>query len=457
MDSLQNIHFIAIGGAAMHNLAIVLAQKGCNVTGSDDEIYEPSRTKLDNVGILPTQMGWFPDKIHTDIDAIILGMHARADNPELIKAQALGLKIYSYPEYIYSQSVHKQRIVIAGSHGKTTTTAMILHVLKHQNRNFDYMVGAKIEGFDTMTKLSDDAPVIVIEGDEYLSSPIDRRPKFYHYHHHIALITGIAWDHINVYPTFEGYVQQFENLADASPKSGYLTYDQSDELLNAVAQKPRADLLTVGYEAHPHLLKNGKTFLLTPENEEVEVPFFGLHNMKNLAGAKNILTQIGVTDKAFYEAIMSFRGAANRLEIVAQGHNSVVYRDFAHAPSKVEATQAAVKAQFPDRKLIACLELHTFSSLNKNFLGQYKNKLNSPDIAIVYYSPKTIAHKKLEAIAPHEIIEAFNNPNLKVFTEREELTAFLKSQSWGKTNLLLMSSGTFDKMDLRELSTLIEN
>jgi UDP-N-acetylmuramate: L-alanyl-gamma-D-glutamyl-meso-diaminopimelate ligase len=452
MNPVQQVHFIAVGGAAMHNLAIVLHNKGYLVTGSDDEIYEPSRTRLANLGILPETYGWFPEKIHSGLDAIILGMHARVDNPELLKAQALGLKIYSYPEYIYSQSINKQRIVIAGSHGKTSTTSMILHVLKYHNRNFDYMVGAKIEGFETMAKLSDDAPVIIIEGDEYLSSPIDRRPKFYHYHHHIALITGIAWDHINVYPTFEGYVQQFENLASATPKSGYLTYDKTDELLNNIGQKVRSDIHTEAYEAHPHEITDGKTCLITKDGERIAVSVFGEHNMKNLAGAKNILNQIGIVDASFYEAISSFKGAANRLEIVDQSETSVIYRDFAHAPSKVAATQAAVKAQFPTRKLVACLELHTFSSLNKNFLGQYLNALNAPDIAVVYYSPKTIAHKKLSPISEEDVAQAFNNPNLNIFTDNERLKDFLFNQNWQNTNLLLMSSGTFDKLDLSELA-----
>ncbi|MFN8352947.1 MAG: Mur ligase family protein [Spirosomataceae bacterium] len=451
--STTNVHFIAIGGAAMHNLAIVLHQKGFHVTGSDDEIYEPSKTRLANHGLLPEEMGWFPEKIHAGLDAVILGMHARKDNPELLKAQELGLRIFSYPEYIFEQSRNKQRIVIAGSHGKTTTTSMVLHVLNYLGRKFDYLVGARIEGFDNMVKLSDDAPIIVIEGDEYFSSPIDRRPKFLHYQPHIALISGIAWDHINVYPEFENYVHQFELLADAIPKAGFLIYDKTDDLLSVLCRKERPDVQAIGYKAHPHVIREGKTYLITPQNQEVSVEVFGEHNMKNLSGAKAICERIGIEAEPFYEAIQSFKGAANRLEVVRRTDNTVIFRDFAHAPSKLEATTSAVKSQFPTHRLIACVELHTFSSLNKYFLDQYKNTFNQPDVAVVYYSPRTIKHKKLTPIEPADVIEAFNNSNLKVFTDNQELKQFLLSQNWQNTNLLLMSSGTYDGLNIPEMAS----
>lgn len=367
----------------MHNLALDLHQRSYVITGSDDEIYEPSKTRLAEKGILPEEMGWFPEKIHVSLDAVILGMHARKDNPELLKAQELGIKIYSYPEFIYSQSVDKQRIVIAGSHGKTTTTSMILHVLQHHKRKFDYLVGARIEGFDNMVKLSDDAPFIVIEGDEYFSSPIDRRPKFLHYHHHIALMSGIAWDHINVYPEFEEYVRQFELLADASPKAGFLIFDETDDIVSMICKKERPDVQPIAYNIHPHVIRDGKTFLLNERDEEIPVLVFGEHNMKNISGAKAVLELIGIETDDFYEAIQSFKGAANRLELLGQNENTVVYRDFAHAPSKLEATTEAVKEQYPNRHLVACVELHTFSSLNKYFLDQYKNKFDAADIAVV--------------------------------------------------------------------------
>ncbi|MBO9636996.1 MAG: peptidoglycan synthetase [Siphonobacter aquaeclarae] len=447
----QRIHFIAIGGAAMHNLALVLHQKGHAVTGSDDEIYEPSRSRLAQAGLLPAEMGWFPEKITADLDAVILGMHARADNPELKKAQELGIPVYSYPEFVYRQSRNKQRVVVAGSHGKTTTTAIILHVLKHFDRKFDYLVGARVAGFDTMVKLSDDAPVIVIEGDEYFSSPIDRQPKFLHYHPHITLISGIAWDHINVYPEFEEYVRQFELLAEDSPKGGALIYDETDDVVSVICKKERVDVQPIGYGEHPHVIRDGKTYLVKPDGGEVSLQIFGGHNMKNLNGAKAVLEKLGVEDFMFYEAIQSFTGAANRLERVGENSGTVIFRDFAHAPSKLEATSDAVKSQFPDRRLIACVELHTFSSLNKYFLPQYKGTFNTPDVAAVYYSPHTIEHKKLTPISPEDIVSAFGNPDLKVFTDNQSLKQFLLAQDWHNANLLLMSSGTFDGLNVPEL------
>jgi UDP-N-acetylmuramate: L-alanyl-gamma-D-glutamyl-meso-diaminopimelate ligase len=443
---MQKIHFIAIGGAAMHNLAIDLHNRGFQITGSDDEIYEPSRTLLAEKGILPSEMGWFPEKITTDLSCVILGMHARVDNPELAQAQALGIKIYSYPEFIYSQSLHKQRVVIAGSHGKTSITSMILHVLKFHNRKFDYMVGARIEGFDTMAKLSD-TPVIVIEGDEYLSSPIDRQPKFLHYHPHVMLMSGIAWDHINVYPDFKDYVHQFELLADDLPKAGSFIYDETDELVNKIGSLERLGVKRFPYQALPNRIKDGKTFLILPNKQELEIEVFGEHNLKNLNGARLVLAQIGIDDEEFYAAIPSFKGAAKRLELVGKNDDTVIYKDFAHAPSKVEATTKAVKAQFPDRQLVACLELHTFSSLNKDFLGEYANKLNAADVPVVYFSPKTLEHKKLPAITPEDIKVHFNNPNLHVFTDNDSLKEFLLSQTWRNANLLMMSSGTFGGLD----------
>ena len=451
---MQKIHFIAIGGAAMHNLAIDLYNRGFQITGSDDEIYEPSRTLLAEKGILPAEMGWFSEKITTDLSCVILGMHARVDNLELVRAQELGIKIYSYPAFIYSQSLHKQRVVIAGSHGKTSITSMILHVLKFHNRKFDYMVGARIEGFDTMAKLSD-APMVIIEGDEYLSSPIDRKPKFLHYHPHVMLMSGIAWDHVNVYPDFDDYVHQFELLANDLPKAGSFIYDETDSLVNKIGSLERLGIKKFPYQALPNRIKDGKTFLILPNKQALEIEVFGEHNLKNLNGARLVLSQIGIDDEEFYAAIPSFKGAAKRLELVGKNENTVIYKDFAHAPSKVEATTKALKAQFPDRQLVACLELHTFSSLNKDFLGEYANKLNASDISVVYFSPKTLEHKKLPAITPEDIKVHFNNPNLHVFTDNDSLKDFLLSQSWRNTNLLMMSSGTFNGLDFGELAGLI--
>ncbi|MDO1450593.1 Mur ligase family protein [Rhodocytophaga aerolata] len=452
----QRVHFIAIGGSAMHNLAIALHQKGLLITGSDDEIYEPSKSRLQKYGLLPEQMGWYPEKLTTDLDAIILGMHARADNPELQKAKELGIPVYSYPEYIYQQSIDKQRIVIAGSHGKTSITSMILHVLKYYNRKFDYMVGAQIEGFDTMVQLSEDAPIIVIEGDEYLSSPIDRRPKFLHYKHHIGLVSGIAWDHINVYPTFEDYVKQFDLFADSTPKGGILIFDETDDLVTVICRKEREDVMSQEYQAHKHKIENGQTFLVT-EFGDIPIGVFGEHNMRNLNGARTVLSKIGISDKQFYEAIKSFRGAANRLEVVGKNKQTVVFKDFAHAPSKLEATTKAVKDQFPDRQLVACMELHTFSSLNKEFLKQYKDTFNTADQSVVYYSPKTLAHKKMPELSEEDVKKAFNNKNLLVFTDNQALQEFLYTQEWANKNLLLMSSGNYNGLDLKQLSSNLLN
>ncbi|GAB3894456.1 Mur ligase family protein [Larkinella knui] len=446
------IHFISIGGSVMHNLAIALHQQGHHITGSDDEIHEPSRSRLEKYGLLPAQTGWNPDAIHSGLDAVILGMHARADNPELKKAQELKVPVYSYPEFVYQQSQQKQRIVIAGSHGKTTITAMILHVLQYHGRNFDYLVGAQIEGFETMVKLTNDAPIIVIEGDEYGTSPIDPRPKFLHYHPHIVLISGIAWDHVNLYPTYEEYVHQFELLADAMSKSGTIVFDDTDDMLDVIALKEREDVTRQPYDVHPYRIENGKTVLVTKQHGNVPVLVFGEHNMKNISGALAVCDHLAITEERFYEAIQSFKGASKRLEKIADTGSTVIFRDFAHAPSKVEATTAAVKAQFPDRRLVACVELHTFSSLNKAFLNQYRDKLDQADVAVIFYSPHTLELKHLDPIAPAAISAAFDRPDLQVFTDSSELERYLKSLANGQpTVYLLMSSGTFGGLNLETL------
>ncbi|MGX5855115.1 UDP-N-acetylmuramate--L-alanine ligase [Dyadobacter jiangsuensis] len=451
-SSLHKIHFISIGGSVMHNLAIELHLKGFIVTGSDDEIYEPSSSRLAQYDLLPPVTGWFPEKITTDLEAVILGMHARQDNPELAKAKELGIKVYSYPEYIFEQSQNKQRVVIAGSHGKTTITSMVLHVLKYNKRNFNYLVGAQIEGFDNMVKLSENAPLIVIEGDEYFTSPIDPTPKFIHYQPHIALISGIAWDHFNVFPTWESYVKQFELLADSLPKAGAIIFDETDDMLDVIGQKERPDVASTPYTVHPHRIEDNKTILITAEQGEVPVLVFGSHNMKNISGAREVCERLGVTDEQFYNAIRTFKGASKRLELLGTNDTVNVYRDFAHAPSKVEATTNALKEQFPNRTLVACAELHTFSSLNKGFLSQYRRKLKAADVAIVYFNPLTLEHKRLESLSEDDIKAAFKRDDLKVFTNSAELEAFLKSLTWKDANLLLMSSGTFGDIDLKKLA-----
>ncbi|WP_221394714.1 UDP-N-acetylmuramate--L-alanine ligase [Dyadobacter sp. NIV53] len=451
ISSARKIHFISIGGSVMHNLAIELHLKGFIITGSDDEIYEPSVSRLVKYELLPAMTGWFPEKITSDLEAVILGMHARQDNPELAKARELGIKIYSYPEYIFEQSENKQRVVIAGSHGKTTITSMILHALKFNNRIFNYLVGAQIEGFDNMVKLSNEAPLIVIEGDEYFTSPIDLTPKFMHYQPHIALISGIAWDHFNVFPTWELYVKQFESLADSLPKAGAIIFDETDDMLDVIGQKERPDVISTPYNVHPNKIVDGKTILITSELGEVPILVFGDHNMKNISGAHAVCERIGLTDEEFYNAIRTFKGASKRMELLGKNSDTLVYRDFAHAPSKVGATTSALKEQFPERTLVAVAELHTFSSLNKEFLKQYRRKLNAADIAVVYFNPLTIEHKKLEALTEEDIRTAFKRDNLEIFTDSSKLADFLKTQDWENSNLLLMSSGTFGDMDLKEL------
>jgi UDP-N-acetylmuramate: L-alanyl-gamma-D-glutamyl-meso-diaminopimelate ligase len=444
-------HLIAVGGAVMHNLALALKHNGFEVTGSDDEIYEPSRSRLADAGLLPDEMGWHPERITTDLDAVILGMHARPDNPELKKAQELDIPIYSFPEYIYENSKNKTRIVVAGSHGKTTTTAMIMHVLKYNNIDFDYLVGAQLEGFERMVRLSD-APFIILEGDEYLSSPIDRRPKFVHYHPHIAILTGIEWDHINVFPTFENYLSQFELLLDSFEENGTLIFYQHDEYIKEVLKKSTHSIEAIPYEAFDSVIKKDQTFLKRWGLKNIPLKVFGAHNLSNLRAAYEVCMKIGIDAEAFYKAIQSFDGAAKRLELLYENDHFTAWKDFAHAPSKVRATTNAVKAQFPHRKLVACLELHTFSSLNKVFLPNYSATLNAADVACVYYSEHTLQMKKLPPISPDDIRAHFNFLDLKVFTCEKALKAFLKNQKWKEANLLMMSSGRFNGLDLKGLA-----
>ena len=450
----MRVHLIAIGGSAMHNMALALHEKGFNVTGSDDEINEPSKTRLKNANILPAEIGWFPAKITPDIDAIILGMHAREDNPELIRAKELGLKVYSYPEYIYEATKNKTRVVIGGSHGKTTITAMILHVLNFHKIDTDYMVGAQLEGFSTMVKLTKDAPIAIIEGDEYLASPIDRRPKFHLYKPNIAILSGIAWDHINVFPTFENYVSQFEQFVNLIEPNGYLFYCHSDLELCKVAEKSglKNHITKMAYDIPKHHIKNGITYI--EENGAIiPLQIFGNHNLLNLNAARLACNQLGIDDTKFYEAVQSFTGASKRLELVYKNEHFSFYKDFAHSPSKLKATTQAVKQQFDNRKIIACMELHTFSSLNETFLAEYNGAMNDADEAIVYFNPHTIEHKKLKAISPEQVMHYFNRKDLKVFTESKTLVDYLKSQSLKDTVLLMMSSGNFDGIDFKHLST----
>lgn len=450
----MNVHFIAIGGAAMHNLAIALFNKDYKVSGSDDTIFEPSKSRLEQKGLLPEQFGWFPEKINKDLDAIVLGMHAKADNPELLKAQELGLKIYSYPEFLYEQSKYKTRVVIGGSHGKTTITSMILHVMHYHNIEVDYMVGAQLEGFDVMVKLTEDNDFIVLEGDEYLSSPIDRRPKFHLYQPNIALLSGIAWDHINVFPTFENYVEQFKIFVDSIKKGGSITYNCEDDMVKQVVEDSENTIRKFPYQTPGYSVEGGQTLLETPDGP-MPVEIFGKHNLNNLAGAKWICQHMGIDEDDFYEAISTFKGASKRLEKIAESSTGVVFKDFAHSPSKVAATTKAVKEQYSNRTLIACLELHTYSSLNAEFLKEYKETLNAADIAIVFYSPHAAEIKKLEEVTYNQIANAFGRNDLIIYTNPSDFKDYLFAHDFDNTSLLLMSSGDYGGLDFEEVKGLV--
>jgi len=448
----KKVHLIAIGGSAMHNMALALHEKGFIVTGSDDEINEPSKSRLQKAGLLPEEIGWFPDKIKGDLNAVILGMHAREDNPELVRARQMGLKIYSYPEYIYEATKDKTRIVIGGSHGKTTITAMILHVMNYLKIETDYLVGAQLEGFNTMVSLTNTSKFAVIEGDEYLASPIDRRPKFHLYKPNIAIISGIAWDHINVFPTFEIYIDQFKKFINLIEPNGSLIYCSEDKVLEEVCKNTtNTKIDKMAYSVPKHEIENGTTSLIV-NDQKIPLQIFGNHNLMNLNGARLVCNKIGILNTQFYEAIQSFTGAAKRLELVYKKDTFNFYKDFAHSPSKLKATTDAVKKQFTKRKIIACMELHTFSSLNEEFLSQYKDSMNLADEAVVYFNPHTIAHKKLKEITPEQVHACFNRKDLKVFTKSPEVTDYLKSKKWKDSVLLMMSSGNFDGVDFNVLS-----
>lgn len=447
---MKKVHFIAIGGSAMHNLAIALHEKGYQVTGSDDAIFEPSRTRLAQRGILPEELGWFPEKITTDLDAVILGMHAHADNPEMLKAQELGIKIYSYPEYLYEQSKDKTRVVIGGSHGKTTITSMVLHCLHYHDIDVDYMVGAQLDGFDVMVKLTDENEFIIMEGDEYLSSPLDRRSKFLLYQPNIALISGIAWDHINVFPTFENYKEQFSKFINSIVNGGALIYNQTDNDVVEVVENTERALKKFPYTIPASTIVDGITYLET-DNGPLPLEVFGAHNLMNLEGARAICKQLGMMDDDFNEAIQSFKGASKRLELINRTPDFVAYKDFAHAPSKVTSVTNAVKEQYQDKTVVGCLEIHTYSSLNPEFLVQYKGALDKADIKIVNYDPEALKIKRMEMISPEDIKKAFGDDSILVFTSSTDLRTYLDELDKSNKVFLMMSSGNFGGMDLNEV------
>jgi UDP-N-acetylmuramate: L-alanyl-gamma-D-glutamyl-meso-diaminopimelate ligase len=451
----MRIHFIAIGGSAMHNLAIALSRKGYIVTGSDDEIFEPSATRLKNQNIYPQNIGWDESKITKDLDAVILGMHARVDNPELLKAKELSLPIYSYPEYLYEQSKSKIRLVIGGSHGKTTITSMLLHAVKEMKIDADYMVGAQLEGYDCMVKLSNTAPFMIIEGDEYLSSPIDRRPKFHLYKPNIALISGIAWDHINVFPTFDNYIEQFNFFCECIEKNGKLIYNKQDQEVKKIGENYTNILNTIPYEIPDYKVTNSGT-VINFNNNTYSLKIFGSHNLQNMIGAMYLAKEMGISNHEFLTAMSTFTGAGKRLQKVVESEDFVMFKDFAHSPSKLLATTKAVKEQYQEKEVIAFMELHTFSSLKKEFLPHYKNTMSKADEAIVYYSPDVVLHKKLEPISIEQVKKAFGG-NVNVFNKTEDVLQFIRNKKWKNKVLLMMSSGTFDGINYEELGMEITN
>lgn len=445
----MNVHFIAIGGSAMHNLAIALSRKGTKVTGSDDEIFEPSKTRLEKQGILPVSIGWFPEKITNELDAVILGMHAREDNPELLKAKELNIPIYSYPEYLYEQSKDKYRIVIGGSHGKTTITSMLLHVVNELGLNVDYMVGAQLDGYDCMVKLSEEAEFMILEGDEYLSSPIDRRPKFHLYKPNTALISGIAWDHINVFPTWENYIEQFRLFCEVIEPGGKLIYNTEDLTLKSLGEEFESKLETKPYQTPSYRTTETGT-IMTHEGTDYELQIFGAHNLQNLLGAMRLAESMNISNDAFLKAIRTFKGAGKRLQKVVEKEKFTMFKDFAHSPSKLKATTSAVKEQYPNRNVVACMELHTFSSLRKEFLPLYDGAMNAADEALVYFSPAVVAHKKLEPLTLEQVQNAFGG-KVKVVNKTEDVLEFITSKNWNNSVLLMMSSGNFDGIDYEKL------
>lgn len=454
MSNTKRVHFIAIGGSVMHNLALALHHKGFIVTGSDDEFFEPSKSRLQNAGLLPESAGWYAERITPDLDAVILGMHAMNDNPELQRARELGLKVYSFPEYLYEQTKHEKRIIVGGSHGKTTTTSMIMHVLRTCGVDFDYMVGAQVEGFETMVKLTSEAKIAVFEGDEYLSSTLDPTPKFHRYHPDVALITGIAWDHINVFPTWENYISQFAKFASMIEPNGKMVYFKGDEELCKIAKKLRSDVKTLPYEGFESRIDGNNTIVIY-KGKEYKVGVFGRHNMQNMQGAMLACKEAGVSEEQFLQAMSSFHGASKRLQCLKETENNIAFLDFAHSPSKLKATIEAVRERYPQKKLVACMELHTFSSLTKAFLPQYKDSMKMADVAFVYFNPEVIEHKRLEPIYVEDVINGFGRSDLRVFTDSQKLVEAIKAIDYKDSVLLIMTSGNFSGVDIKELAEVI--
>ncbi len=442
----MRVHFIAIGGSIMHNLAIALAKKGYLVSGSDDHIYEPSRTNLAKEGLLP-EPGWDAARITEELDAVVIGMHAKADNPELLKARELDIRIYSYPEFIYEQTKEKTRVVIGGSHGKTTITSIIMHVLKSIGKHFDYLVGAKLDEFEHMVRLTKDAQLAIIEGDEYLASPIDQRPKFHLYRPNIALISGVAWDHVNAFPTFESYVNQFRLFIKSIEPKGTLVYNKEDKKLQELVLEDQSKINKHGYRTPEYTINKGITYMHT-HTGDIPLQVFGKHNLSNIAAAFTVCEWLGVEREAFYAAIRQYKGASRRLEYVASDNDSVVYQDFAHTPAKLKASIHALKEQFPDKALVAIIELHTYSSLNDAYLAEYKDTMAEAEFPAVFVNQDALKQRNAEAITEETLKKAFNQPNLVYFSQVQLMKQYLVELDPVGKNLLLMSSGNYGGINL---------
>ena len=449
----MKIHFIAIGGSVMHSLAIALKDMGYEISGSDDGIYDPARGRLDAAGLLPDYEGWNPEKITKDLDAIILGMHAFEDNPELKRAQSLGVPIYSYPEFIVKHAEHKQRIVIAGSYGKTTVTAMIMHALESWGKKFDYLVGAQVEGFSNPVRLSEDAAVIVLEGDEYLASKLDPRPKFMLYVPHILVINGISWDHINVFPTEETYVDQFSQLLASLQKGTNVIYNAADKRLSQLVETHTQDdesMYLQPFKRPGFKVKNG-VWELKLGGKSQPMSLMGKHNMTNLLAAWEVCHLLGMETGDFLRVMKDFKGAELRMQKVHEDDNLVVIRDYAHAPDKVQATVSAVSDTYKGYNLIACAELHTFSSLNRDYLPLYQDSLKDADQALVFVNPNQFEKRRMDPLLASEIEQAFSHPKLTYLQSKDSLAKKIQGVKTGKDVILLMSSGNLQGLELSDL------
>lgn len=447
----MNLHFVAIGGSIMHSLAISLKQQGHQISGSDDHIYDPASSRLAAHGLLPDEEGWHPERITAELDAVILGMHAFEDNPELAKAQELNIPVYSFPAFVFEQSHHKQRIVIAGSYGKTTTTAMVMHVLKEAGRDFDYLVGAQVEGFDNPVRVTEKAPMIIIEGDEYLASRIDPRPKFLLYQPHMVVITGISWDHINVFPTEDVYEEQFANLLHQLGKAADIIYCEGDARLRALVETytDANSQYRYPYRTPKYKVKDGK-YVVKLEGEQSAVPLIGRHNMANLAAAWRVCQQVGIEIEDFFQHMQTFKGASIRLQILQETQQQVLIRDYAHAPAKVKASVDAVRERYASRHLIAVAELHTFSSLHADYLPLYRDSLAAASARIVYINPKAVAQKRMAPITREQLVDAFGTEDLVYTTTPSELTEAIAHARQGEDVLLLMSSGNLGGLKVED-------